>query len=279
MREAELVMTACRKITERPALGVIGDIEHFQASVLGKVAARYFNVVFVDRDGQASAQVFIRWTRTYAIPADRSKLPRDAFVLNDVPLNVEKTVVQHCFADVFGRDLALDPTCHHGPCVQKSIQNARHDGQVVIAPIANARADCVYERVIDNGVGDLAGEPMICDIRLPIIGGHIPFAYLKFRPLRSRFANGNTFAKLVAATDALSQIELDQCRAFAQKISLDYGEIDVLRDRPSGLIYIVDANNRPFGPPNGLHPLEADVALRLLGSAFSAAFLSDHPRQ
>ena len=42
----------------------------------------------------------------------------------------------------------------------------------------------------------------------------------------------------------------------------------MLRDRQDGRIYIVDANNRPFGPPNGIHPFEEDVALRLIGEAW-----------
>ena len=37
---------------------------------------------------------------------------------------------------------------------------------------------------------------------------------------------------------------------FARAMDLDYGELDVLRDEPSGLIYVVDANRTPSRPRN-----------------------------
>ena len=60
----------------------------------------------------------------------------------------------------------------------------------------------------------------------------------------------NTKAIIAEVDDLLAKEEIEKICLFANKMGLDYCEVDVLRDRDSGLIYIVDANNTPSGPPS-----------------------------
>jgi hypothetical protein len=125
--------------------------------------------------------------------------------------------------------------------------------------------NCVAEILIDN----ITDDGFACDIRLPVILGQIPLAYLKYRPKETRFSNVNSHAKLISPLDALSAEELAKCITFARSIGLDYGELDVLRDRTDGRIYIVDANNTPYGPPNHLPGPEHYEALSIFEQAFA----------
>jgi hypothetical protein len=54
---------------------------------------------------------------------------------------------------------------------------------------------------------------------------------------------------------------------MARKMGIDYGEFDILRDK-DGRIYVVDVNNTPWGPPNGLPEFESNIALKRLVKSF-----------
>ncbi len=59
----------------------------------------------------------------------------------------------------------------------------------------------------------------------------------------------------------LSENELLNIYHFCEKIGMDYGELDVLRDRDDGRIYIVDANIAPSGPPSPISDEDARRAI------------------
>ena len=115
------------------------------------------------------------------------------------------------------------------------------------------------------------------DIRVPVFGHLIPFCYRKRRPIDSRFSNENTSATLCEVDTVLSAAEVQQIFQFCDAMGLDYGELDVLRDRDDGRLYVVDVNNTPWGPPNHLDPASVPVALQRLAHAFVAAFMGAGP--
>lgn len=200
--------------------------------------------------------------------AQRQRIPAGKSVINDTHLNVDKSNVQAVFEKVSGRSLRVDPRTFEGVAVVKSERNAEHDGAVIRLPIAQPRPYFVYERLIDNTVGD----DLVFDIRIPFIMGDVPLAYIKLRKREIRFENENHAVALFAPSDLLSSDELELCRAFCREIGLQYGELDVLRDRVDGEIYIVDANNTPAGPPNGLPEEPRQTALRLMAASVATQF-------
>jgi hypothetical protein len=108
---------------------------------------------------------------------------------------------------------------------------------------------------------------------VPILGNSIPFVYLKRRSIEIRFSNANIAASVTTTRNVLGDDEVADILRFCREIGFDYGELDVLRDNDDGLIWIVDANNTPAGPPNGLSRAETDFALRELALAFRREFL------
>jgi hypothetical protein len=166
----------------------------------------------------------------------------------------------------------VDPLAYYGPCVEKSNRNARHDGHIVFAPAAAPRAGAVYQRLINNAVR----EDLVEDIRVPVINGTVPFAYLKYRSIAARFdSNRNLAVRLCAAEDVLSAAEIRNIGRFTRSIGLDYGELDVLRDRDDGRIYVVDANKTPAGPSYRLPSADFRRAVKMLALAFRDQFLSN----
>ena len=68
--------------------------------------------------------------------------------------------------------------------------------------------------------------------------------------------------------------EIAVIERFAASIGLDWGGVDVLRDRSSGRIYIVDANKTDMGPPVALKLGAKLRATRRMAQAFAVAFAS-----
>ena len=187
-------------------------------------------------------------------------------IVNARSVDISKTTVGRRFEEVFGYPLAVDPLVHQGPMVEKSDQNAAHDGRVIVGPIApdDVRPDRVYQRVVDNR----ATVPgLVVDHRVPIHAGRIPLVYVKHRPEERRFGNANAHVRLTDVASVFEADEVDRILAFSAAMGIDYGELDVLRDRDDR-IYVVDANNTPAGPPNGLSEADQRLAVRTLAESF-----------
>ncbi len=196
----------------------------------------------------------------------RPALPQAELALNIINgrcLDVGKLTLEPAHLAAFGYQAQVDPTRHTGPAVCKSNLNAKHDGCIVQCPLQRAEPDHVYQRLIDNSTGD--GEVM--DIRVPIVGRQIPFVYLKYRPVASRFANVNTRARFEQTGALLTPTEQQQILDLAARLGLELGEVDVVRDRPTGKIYVIDISNSPYGPPNHIDPVSYHQALHAYCSA------------
>jgi hypothetical protein len=222
-------------------------------------------------DIRATADVVINWEdcsfrRSYAELEERA---RKQTVLNLQCKDISKRRVDEVHQAAFGYGLAIDPLRHRGWCVKKSNENATHDGAVIQCPIAELDERYVYQKLVNNQVSDTHIE----DIRVPVFGPIIPFCYLKRRPLVSRFSNENTSVGLSEVETVLNPPEIRQILRLCRAIGLDYGELDVLRDKDDGRLYVVDVNNTPWGPPNHLDSRSIPVALQRLSEAFAAAFI------
>ena len=192
--------------------------------------------------------------------------PTDRPALNVGCYDIRKSVVARVFGEVFGYSLTIDPRRYTGLAVEKSEGNGKHDGVIIECPYAAPRSDRVYQKLVDN---TFDGEEFV-DIRTPIVGGQIPFVYLKRRMRNLRFSNENHRVDLVDADAMLSPAEQARIKAFARAMALDFGGLDVLRDREDGRIYIVDANKTDMGPPAAMPGSEKLRAMRGLASAFAS---------
>lgn len=189
-------------------------------------------------------------------------------VLNLKSRDISKKFVDEEFEKVFGYSTFVDPTSYSGVCVEKGDLNALHDGRIIECPISDPKKEKVYQILIDNSCeGDL-----VQDIRIPIFSGTIPFVYIKYRNVNERFKNTTTKTEVMNAEDVLSSSEIESTLEFCKRIGLDFGELDAMRDKSSGLLYIVDVNNTPQSPPEGSSSEVRQHAINLMGQTFKAVF-------
>lgn len=186
--------------------------------------------------------------------------------------DIGKFTVDAAFADVFGYSTRIDPTTYSGPAVRKNDINAKHDGAIIQCPISSVDEGYIYQKLIDNTV---EGK-MVEDLRVQIMGAHITGVFVKRRSVDVRFTNDTADTRIVAPVDVFSEEEIALIERFSAQFKLDLGELDILRDKADGRIYIVDVNTTPQSPPKGMTDrlagravaLTSDAARRLLSKSW-----------
>lgn len=207
---------------------------------------------------------------------DTTPLP-DQLHSNRRPVNwrcvdISKSAVERAMVGAFGYGLAIDPATHVGPYVRKSEVNGVHDGVVLDTP-APALPGYIYQRLADDRID--AGN--VVDLRIPILGRQLPFVFLRYRSLKERFSQRHRRIAVEATGTVMSSDEMKRILLFADHMGLDYGELDGIRDRTDGRLYIVDCNKTPIGPPRGMAWWPGVRATRTLARAFEMEFLQAKP--
>jgi len=208
---------------------------------------------------------------TYSPNEPPARLKRGVKLVNYACIDVSKTRVGEACAAAFHVPLAVDPATHAGPAVEKSEINAAHDGHIVECPAA-ALPGRAYQRLIDNRADN---PDLVEDLRTITIGGQPICVFIKRRPVSKRFLNTNSEVVMREPEDVFSGAEMGEIAAFAREMGMDWGGVDVLRDRADGRLYVVDANKTDMGPPIPLPLADKLAATRKLAQAFRAFVLSE----
>jgi len=175
-------------------------------------------------------------------------------------LDISKSTLDRHHRDVFGYGLAVDPTAHAGPMLEKSEGNAVHDGREIQGPIdpIKVQPGKVYQRILDNRTDQGLYE----DLRVVVIDGQLPVVYRKRKSQDVRYTNETAEVDLAKSPESvLSEAEIAQILAISARMCAEFAELDVLRDRQDGRIHCVDLNPTPYGPPAGLPEPEKSRAL------------------
>jgi len=215
------------------------------------------------------AELYIYWEDT-----THGKLPsflEGKQALNAVVTDISKEKVDAVHQEVFGYCTKIDPLQYQGKAVAKSDVNAKHDGRIIDCPIAKEDVEegKIYQLLIDNQHDDA----FVVDMRVPYIDGLLNFAYLKYRKLEVRFTNQSHKVEMVDLASLLSEAEQAQVARFCQAMELNFGELDVLRNKADGKIYVVDVNKTPYGPPAGISKEEGAKAVACLTEAVQKRLL------
>lgn len=169
---------------------------------------------------------------------------KDIICMNLYCNDISKTKVARVHKKVFKYSIDVNPYEFVGKAVEKSNNNGLHDGKIIECPINKNEflKDKVYNKLIDNTDKDFS-----YDFRVFFINGILPFVYVKKTLLKFRFGGETKAFKsfIVKTSECFSSKEIKQIIQFFQEFKCDYGEVDILRDSKSGLIYIVDIANTP----------------------------------
>ncbi|MDZ4762679.1 MAG: hypothetical protein SGJ21_16580 [Alphaproteobacteria bacterium] len=189
---------------------------------------------------------------------------RSGQALNGGCHDISKSRVACAFAASAGYPLALDPANHVGVAVEKSEENGKHDGRLLTCP-TQAQPGKVYQRLVDSSDGDTA-----IDFRTMVINRKPVCVLMKTKPLADRFSIHNTTVTFKRLDEVFSPSEQALIARFAEEMKLDWAALDILRDRETQRIYIVDVNKTDTGPAVDLGWVDREK----LKTAISVAFES-----
>jgi len=200
--------------------------------------------------------IAIKWFGETFTPAGEilRELSAVTHVINSGCDDISKTNVEAIHQALFGYGLMVDPTTYVGPAVMKANLNAQCRESVVTCPVAEAVPGFVYQRLIVTQPEPGEFE----EYRVPITGSEIPCVVIKRRPVAQRFDRTAGYAELTSATDVFNAKEIGLLLEFCRRIGLEFGDLDVLRDRGDQRIHVIDANPTPGGPggPGGGYTAE-----------------------
>lgn len=206
---------------------------------------------------------------TYAVlPAGTWAQIGQRRVINGGCTDISKRRVGVCFEDVFGYPLNVDPRTFHGLGLCKSNKNFTHDGIEIQLPIAEPEIGKVYTVLVDN----ISRAGFVRDMRVVVVGGEIPFVVLKERALAERFGMSISNVALVEPLDVLSRAEMANILRFCVAMRFEFGELDVLRDRKTDQIFVVDANRCAEGPCRVLQMPDAERLIHRVCEALVRQF-------
>lgn len=205
------------------------------------------------------------------IDETRKQLQRNIRLINGHSVDISKQRVSTVFKEVFGYDLSIDPRTYSGVFVEKSDSNATHDGVIHRTPI-EPKEGFVYQKFIDATYDDATTR----ELRVMIYNLSIPFVLARFRPVTERFKKVLR-TECVTVESVLSEVEVNQILEFCRRFGLEYGELDVLRDRDDERLYIVDVNDTAGGPLSGidLEPAEYRRGIMRHVVAFENAYIKN----
>lgn len=192
-------------------------------------------------------------------------------VVNLYSRDISKIYVDKIHQKVFGYCTVVDPLNFEGEVVIKSDTNALHDGRIVKGPISKIDEGNIYQILIDNKHTD----DLVLDYRVPIVNTTLDFVYLKYRDISERFKNTTVNTVVEDINNYFSNEEIDLINRFCSAMKLEYGELDVLRNKNDGKIYIVDVNNTPQGPPANTPKKDGELAIKKIAAQFKSEFLAD----
>ena len=201
---------------------------------------------------------------TFTDPSELAALPSDRPVINRGSLDISKERVDREVRAVFGVGSLVDPATYRGRVVEKTNLNSRRGWTILDAPVEQTREGFVYQRLIDSTTGD--GHYV--EYRVPVHDGRIPLVYRKVIDEGARFTKTTTSVTIERPEDHFSADELDKIARVCAAMGVDFGELDVLRDRSDGVPHIIDVNHTPFGQLKGLDHAGQAQAYRTLAASF-----------
>ncbi|VEP11941.1 conserved hypothetical protein [Hyella patelloides LEGE 07179] len=232
----------------------------------------------------------IKWQRYKTFFSEELILSRlskqNLDVINFHCKDVSKSLTNQLFDEAFGYSITVNPLTYTGKCVVKSNLNAQHDGRIISCPTDKTESGVVYQKLVDNEIE----EDKVLDYRVPIFQQKIPCVYIYIKKNQTetqRFFGYPSLisVRVVEAKEIFNEDEISKILSVCQKLGLDYGELDVLRDKTDRRIYIVDANNTPSSrllfeplvfPPEKciLEPQDRVFALQKMAEAFKQEFFN-----
>ena len=152
--------------------------------------------------------------------------------------NVEKWYVDKIFTEIFGYSSLIDPS-KPGICIKKNNKQCSKSGGLIVTP-CKAEPGYIYQRYIDNVNGDYREVIRLITSKKDMM--------IHTKLMKGLVRDGREHCidvKVDWDKSLLSVDEREKTIKFTEIMGMEWGELDALRDRNNGKLYIIDVNNIP----------------------------------
>ncbi len=184
-------------------------------------------------------------------------------VINKDCNDISKEKVDEIFTNVFGYTSFVNPKTFVGKYVKKNNYNGLRDARI-LSQTETKEEGFVYQKLINSELDDL----LIEDLRIFIIKGKVVLLQRKTRFIDRRFGSSSFSAVNADYKEEFSKDEITKMELFCTQLGMEYGEMDIMREKTDGRMYIVDANNTPIGFTHQLSEKDCEASLNILSEAF-----------
>ena len=184
-------------------------------------------------------------------------------VINKDCNDISKEKVDEIFTNVFGYSSFVNPVTFVGEYVKKNNYNGLRDAKILTQKETKEEG-FVYQKLINSELDDMIIE----DLRIFIIKGKVVLLQRKTRFTDRRFGHSSYSAVNADYKEEFSNDEITKIELFCSQLGMDYGELDIMRERTDGKMYIIDANNTPAGFTSKLSEVDCAASLEILSEAF-----------
>ncbi len=164
-------------------------------------------------------------------------------------IDISKRRLEDKFKTVFGRNLGINPETHTGPALEKSNENAAHDGRVVQCPLSPV-AGKTYQYYVDRP------EEPIMQWRIIVMDGK-PVAAIERIMVTKDCSSPSLKGYIIPIAKAISRKEHSQISELCREVFVECCDLDMLRDT-TGKMWIVDINPTAVPIDPRCIPAEAD---------------------
>lgn len=184
-------------------------------------------------------------------------------VINKDCNDISKEKVDEIFTNVFGYSSFVDPKTFVGKYVKKNNYNGLRDAKILTQK-ETKEDGYIYQKLINSELNNMIIE----DLRIFIIKGKVVLLQRKTRLTDRRFGHSSYSAVNADYKEEFSNDEITKIELFCTQLGMDYGELDIMRERTDGKMYIIDANNTPAGFTSKLSEVDCVASLDILSEAF-----------
>jgi len=225
--------------------GIIGDFSHFKNSKLYKLMKNDFEVY----NKNNNYNLLLMWE-----PFERVIKPKTNItnILNKNLKDISKKGLEKLHLKIFGYNLIVDPTTYNDKFISKangsnklgSVQNPHYKLYSNKLKPNEVKKDFIYQKYINNR----DDKNNIVDYRVFIFKKQVKYVikYLVTKPFLTRLGTSKqkSFVEYKKYFKKSNIIKINQ---FINELDLEYGEIDIIIDKNTKNLYIIDVNNTPSG--------------------------------
>jgi len=224
--------------------GIIGDFSHFKNSKLYKLMKNDFEVY----NKNNNYNLLLMWE-----PFERVVKPyTNIYIINKNLKDISKKGLEKIHKKIFGYNLIVNPTTYNDKFISKvngsnklgSAQNPHYKLYTNKLKPKQVNKDFIYQKYINNR----DHKNNIVDYRVYIFKKQVKYVikYLVTELFLTRVGTSKQ-KNFVEYKKYFKKSNIIKINQFINELDLEYGELDIIIDKNTKKIYIIDVNNTPSG--------------------------------